>query len=1104
MNGNFQNNYRGGWNHIPFIDFAPEQFNYNYGIPHYWGPSNYNYRIPHRIPANFPDIRHLPRQMPAHYLDNRHLPHQMPAHYVDNRHLPHQVPTYYYDPRHLTHQRPQHYANSRHLLPHQRADKRPLLHQRPKNLADKKQIPQQTPECSADKKQIPQQTAEHCADTRCLPHQTVEEYADKTCLLHQTAEDISVKRPLPHQKAENDADNTCLPHRMSEHCADMMNLPQQAPEDHTDRKCLPLRMSELCADMMNLPQQTPEDDTDKKCLPHQMPEPTVPDVATVERVHCKICGVVFPLKNLEAHNNGEKHRRMLIELHEQSTESKTSNGEEGVHIQNSQKNPVVQHKKVPKSKKDGCSVENTSREAPRFGYKEVPAKGSKRKLRDHTGAKDLYFKVENVKNETSSFQKKKVTADKSKRKVRDNTDSEDHRSKREIEEALGGKYMKMSNGIRRSVKNDKPQSTPVELSASAGSNISAKTECISCEPSGQIDSQTELEEGKELLEVQNYGVETNDQPHSISMEIHGLGGSDINTLIEDAYSDFSAIVLVPPQSPIAVQVPTPVDITQTEMLESKVHNEVQNDIVDSNDQQRSISMELHDSAGSMTNNQTEIVNFDSAAIEIVIEPLASALPYAVGSSFESQVSEAVSYIESQHPTEETDIELLSSVLMEIDAPPEVGVETEDGSSQVEVEMDVLADDPAGSDVNALIEDTCSDSGAIVIAPSHSPIASQASAPVAVIQTAMFESKVHNEVQNAIVDSNDQQRLISTELHNPAGSMSNNQTEIVNFDSAAIEIVIEPLASALPNAAGSSFEPMTECGLYTETEPQVSEAVTYIESQPPTEESDIEIDAASEVSVETETEDRGSQAEVDTDVLAGASGRIHLPQVSICLMCGDEGFEEAIVYCSKCGDYAMHRYCLKGPVVFTDDVIWFCEDCEEEILGADYPDSKAADSEKCEVDSIEKCVTFVDPKPIVDPIWRGSLQVFNKSFDKITRLMGHLSTLACPKVLEETRHLPNVLYGDLVQRSAVWPKSFKKFGTDNLSIGLYFFPQNERVVRYYDKLVDEMISNDLAIRVWVEKAELLIFSSRMLPSQYKRFQSKYYLWGIFKRKQEPLV
>ncbi|CAK8536546.1 unnamed protein product [Lathyrus sativus] len=51
---------------------------------------------------------------------------------------------------------------------------------------------------------------------------------------------------------------------------------------------------------------------------------------------------------------------------------------------------------------------------------------------------------------------------------------------------------------------------------------------------------------------------------------------------------------------------------------------------------------------------------------------------------------------------------------------------------------------------------------------------------------------------------------------------------------------------------------------------------------------------------------GSQAEVEMDVLAGVLGRINLSQVLVCLTCGDEGFEEAIVYCSKCGDYAMHR------------------------------------------------------------------------------------------------------------------------------------------------------------------------------------------------------
>ncbi|CAI8593905.1 unnamed protein product [Vicia faba] len=842
------------------------------------GPFNYNYPIPlYWTPFNY--NYPIPYQNPATYTDSRPLLHQMRPQYVDNRHLPHQMLTYYYDPSHLAHPMPA-----------------------------------------------------HCFGPRLLPSQMPEHYVDKG--------------PLPHQNPGDYVDNKCLPHQTSEECyADKMNLQQQSSD---------------------LPQQTPEDYVDKKCSPHQTPEPTIPAVATPQRAHCDICGVVFPLKNLESHNNGKKHQRMLIELREQPAESKTSNGEESIHIQKSQKNPVVQLKKVPKSKKVRCLVKNTNHKAPRFEYKEVPVEGSKRKLRSHTGAKDRDFKVENVKHEPPSFQKKKVRAVKSKRKVRDNTDAKGHGSKCETGEAPGGKYMKMDNGIR-SVKNDQPQSTPVELNASAGSNISTETEYIFCdfsatvtpevpatsqeftpppavessfEPSSQSNSPTEVEEGEEHLEVQDCGVETNDQPHSISMKFHGPAGcSDINTLIEDTCPDSGAIVLATPQSPIAFQVPTPVDIIQTEMFESEVHNEVQNDIVDSNDQQRSISMELHD---------------------------------------------------------------------------------------------------------------------------------------------------------------------------PDGSITNNQTEIVNFGSAAIEIVIEPLASARPDAEGSCFEPVTECGLHTETEPQVLEAVEYIESQHPTEETDIEllppvlieIDTASEVSVEIETEDGGLQVEVEMDVLIGELGKVHLPQVSVCLTCGDEGFEETIVYCNKCGDYAMHRYCLKGPVVFTDKVIWFCEDCEEEILDTDYPDCETADSERCEVDSSEKCVTFVDPQPIVDPIWRGSLQVFNKSFDKITRLMGYLSTLACPKVLEETRHLPNVLYGDLVQRPVAWPESFKKFGTNNLSIGLYFFPQNERVERYYDQLVNEMISNDLAIRVWVEKAELLIFSSTMLPSQYKRFQSKYYLWGIFKRKQEP--
>jgi hypothetical protein len=57
------------------------------------------------------------------------------------------------------------------------------------------------------------------------------------------------------------------------------------------------------------------------------------------------------------------------------------------------------------------------------------------------------------------------------------------------------------------------------------------------------------------------------------------------------------------------------------------------------------------------------------------------------------------------------------------------------------------------------------------------------------------------------------------------------------------------------------------------------------------------------------------------------------------------------------------------VIFTDEVIWFCADCEEEVIDTDYPDQVTSDSEKGEVGCSDGCVTVVDPQPIADPIWR---------------------------------------------------------------------------------------------------------------------------------------
>jgi hypothetical protein len=60
------------------------------------------------------------------------------------------------------------------------------------------------------------------------------------------------------------------------------------------------------------------------------------------------------------------------------------------------------------------------------------------------------------------------------------------------------------------------------------------------------------------------------------MEFHAPAGSDINTLIEDSCSDSGAIVSAPPQSPIASQVSTLVEvINDTEMSQSRDQNETE-------------------------------------------------------------------------------------------------------------------------------------------------------------------------------------------------------------------------------------------------------------------------------------------------------------------------------------------------------------------------------------------------------------------------------------------------------------------------------------------------------------------------------------------------
>ena len=75
--------------------------------------------------------------------------------------------------------------------------------------------------------------------------------------------------------------------------------------------------------------------------------------------------------------------------------------------------------------------------------------------------------------------------------------------------------------------------------------------------------------------------------------------------------------------------------------------------------------------------------------------------------------------------------------------------------------------------------------------------------------------------------------------------------------------------------------------------------------------------------------------------------------------------------------------------------------------------------------------------------RGTLEVWNQSFGGVCVLVAHMSSLACSKVYEEAKTLPELLSVEILRRSDIWPKGFEKLGPTDQSIALYFFAEGER-------------------------------------------------------------
>ncbi|KAH0692406.1 hypothetical protein KY285_019503 [Solanum tuberosum] len=286
-------------------------------------------------------------------------------------------------------------------------------------------------------------------------------------------------------------------------------------------------------------------------------------------------------------------------------------------------------------------------------------------------------------------------------------------------------------------------------------------------------------------------------------------------------------------------------------------------------------------------------------------------------------------------------------------------------------------------------------------------------------------------------------------------------------------------------------------------------------------------------------------------------------VIICLQCGDKGFSNAFVFCVKCLEVAVHRYCLdKVPSTFDEFVYWVCDDCEVKVpneltimnsvgvlpenctssrhlkasseakldippsiaevdLTAVQNKSSEKDVEKhpridlvehSHLDKKSNPTSLIDKKncihavvelaqPVLDPIWRGSFNIWNKEYKTFDGLVAHLSVKACQKVFEEAKLFSLLLHLEMLPKSDIWPKSFNIVEPRDDNIALYFFPSDARYEQDFDHLIEEMIGEELALRAVMTNAELLVFTSTELPLHNWRFQHKHYLWGVFRAKQE---
>ncbi|KAL6844542.1 hypothetical protein ACP4OV_026215 [Aristida adscensionis] len=139
-------------------------------------------------------------------------------------------------------------------------------------------------------------------------------------------------------------------------------------------------------------------------------------------------------------------------------------------------------------------------------------------------------------------------------------------------------------------------------------------------------------------------------------------------------------------------------------------------------------------------------------------------------------------------------------------------------------------------------------------------------------------------------------------------------------------------------------------------------------------------------------------------------------------------------------------------------------------------------------------------PELHYIWQGGFELkrTGRSPELCDGFQAHLSCSASQSVLEVAKKFPSNVQLEELPRQTSWPPQFQGSGPTYNNVGLFFFARDSQSYEnYYSKLVENMLKNDLVLRGTVDAVELLIFPSNILSKNFQRWNTFYFLWGVFR-------